>query len=616
MQYAEILLNQKTRQWDETFSYSIPPEILPKIKIGSYVIVPFRRRSIEGVVVNLKPSIARKLQGKLKSIKKIRQPDWQLSTDELAFGRWLAETYFSSWGEAVFAFLPKAPNKDLQNKSQFQIKPLRRSGPASPESSLDGHHYILWQKDDTRWQDYISVIKRTKQQNKKIAVIFPDMMRLKQFYQLLIKHINPADILVYQGGGKIQPRWEKWLKLRQGEQEIILGTRIAILSPSINLSLIIIDEPNHPGHYEEQTPRYYTSAIAKYWQNKLNVDILEGDIAPNLRQMNEIKQHKAILLKTQDGLSNIQVEMIDMTKERSIISYPLEQALISAKGQKKAVLLFIPRRGFGKITRCMDCEFVYNCPRCNVPLIFHQHDQLVHCHHCNFKEKIPRYCPHCGSVNIKTFGWGTERVAGWLEETFKITPIQLDSEQKLTKIPKQGIFVATQTAFRYNINSDVVVVIGADWLLNQPDFATEELALRTLLRLMMMAKDRLLIQTEQPGLAIFQAIKNRSSQLYFKHLLRERQKFGYPPYGHLIKLTYENKSSAIAEKSALELADKIAKSNLSTTILGPAPAYLPKRRDRYIWQVVLKSQKRLSSKKLRELIDDNWKVTIDPISLL
>ncbi len=606
MQYAEILLNQKTREWNETFSYAITPEILPQITIGSIVKVPFQNRFLEGVIVRLRPNIAKRLQGKIKPINKLRQPGWNLSIDELNFGKWLAENFYSSWGEAIFAFLPKPPSKSINNSALIQ----------SRQKSSRGHHYIIWQKDDLRWQNYLSIIKRTRLKDKNIVIIFPDMMRLKQFYQLLITQINPSEILVYRGAGDIQTRWGNWLQLRAGKKPIVLGTRLTVLSLPQNLRLLIIDEPNHPGHYEEQAPHYYTLTVAKYWQNHFGVDLLEGDVAPNLKQINDINHHRAIRLKSQNSQTPIQISLIDMTKEKSILSHPLRETLISAKKQDKTMLLFIPRRGFGKITRCMDCEFAYQCPRCNVPLIFHERDELVHCHYCNYKEKIPSYCPHCGSTNLKTFGWGTERIAGWLKENLNITPIQFDSEQRITRIPKHGIFVATQMAFRYLIEPDIVGVIGADLLLNQPDFATEEMALKTLLHLKSMAKEKLLIQTDQPNLTIFQAIKNDQLRSYLNHLLTERQKFGYPPFGKLIKLTYEHQSSVTAEKKALQLTNKIAQSDLPTRILGPTPAYLPKRRDRYIWQIVLKSTKQLDLNKLRKLLENNWKVTVDPASLL
>ncbi|MBM2821242.1 MAG: priA, partial [Candidatus Berkelbacteria bacterium] len=53
MQIAQIVPKVNTQD-EGIFDYSIPPEILPMIKPGILVEIPFHGRDIQGIVINIK----------------------------------------------------------------------------------------------------------------------------------------------------------------------------------------------------------------------------------------------------------------------------------------------------------------------------------------------------------------------------------------------------------------------------------------------------------------------------------------------------------------------------------------------------------------------------------
>ena len=40
---AEVILDNKSKELDRTFDYNVPEEMKEKIKIGSRILVPFRK---------------------------------------------------------------------------------------------------------------------------------------------------------------------------------------------------------------------------------------------------------------------------------------------------------------------------------------------------------------------------------------------------------------------------------------------------------------------------------------------------------------------------------------------------------------------------------------------
>ncbi|MGP1673975.1 MAG: replication restart helicase PriA, partial [Candidatus Limnocylindrales bacterium] len=95
-----------------------------------------------------------------------------------------------------------------------------------------------------------------------------------------------------------------------------------------------------------------------------------------------------------------------------------------------------------------------------------------------------------------------------------------------------------------------------------------------------------------------------------------RRRFGSPPYGRLVKLTValpdRDEAERVGEAMAARLRDRAASRN--TTVIGPAPAYIARRNDRWRYHVVLRGADPIGT------LDGDpgppWSVDVDPESLL
>jgi primosomal protein N' (replication factor Y) len=108
------------------------------------------------------------------------------------------------------------------------------------------------------------------------------------------------------------------------------------------------------------------------------------------------------------------------------------------------------------------------------------------------------------------------------------------------------------------------------------------------------------------------------AEAFYDEELALRRRFGSPPYGRLVKLTVGMPDREAAEREALAMADRLraraAGEAETVQVIGPAPAYVARRAERWRYNVVLRGADPLT------LLDPPpgppWSVDVDPESLL
>ena len=81
--FAQIAVNVPTIS--DVFDYSVPSEIAEQVNLGSLVIVPFGRQTVQGVILRFveQPSVP-----ETKDILDILDPDPVLTSTQIALAEW------------------------------------------------------------------------------------------------------------------------------------------------------------------------------------------------------------------------------------------------------------------------------------------------------------------------------------------------------------------------------------------------------------------------------------------------------------------------------------------------------------------------------------------------
>ncbi|MEB3339920.1 primosomal protein N' [Okeania sp.] len=312
------------------------------------------------------------------------------------------------------------------------------------------------------------------------------------------------------------------------------------------------------------------------------------------------------------------VEIVDMRQQlrlgnRTMFSYPLQEALRQLQETKQQGILFIHRRGYSTFVSCRSCGYVMECPHCDVSLSYHYtHEgatQLLRCHYCNYNQLQPQRCPECDSPFFKFFGSGTQKVAQELTRQFPdLRTIRYDSDTTRKKDAHRNLLnqfangeadllIGTQMLTKGLDLAQVTLVgvVSADGLLHFSDYRANERAFQTLLQVAGRAgrgdnPGRVIIQTYTPEHPVIQAVQRNDFESFVETELQTRADLRYPPYGRLILLRLSSYDPTEVAVSAQQLASVLMEKAEAEKydLLGPAPAPIARVANRYRWQILLK----------------------------
>lgn len=454
-------------------------------------------------------------------------------------------------------------------------------------------------------------------------------------------------------------RFDEWRRIKEGAAQIVVGARSAIFAPVKNLELIVIDEEHETTYKQENHPKYHAREAAIKRANAHQAVTLLGTATPSLESYYRTQQGDYKLLTLPDRIDDRplpEVEIIDMREElkagnRTMVSRQLKTELEKRLEAGEQSIIFLNRRGFSTFVQCRECGYVMECEHCDISLTYHEREQILKCHYCNYTTKVPDVCPDCGSKYIKHFGIGTQQVEEVLSEIFptaevvrmdRDTTTRKGSYRKILSRFKQGeidILVGTQMVAKGHDypNVTLVGVITADTALNLPDFRASE---RTFQLLAQVAGrtgrgdkgGEVVIQTYTPQHYSIQYAKEHDYQGFYNHEIVFREKSGYPPVGHLINLIVsdpeEEKTIQVAQKLGTIISSKLdTLTNKEVELMGPVPASLAKLQGEYRWQLLLKgrdlSQLREVMQEARKELEaaNNFKsvkidIDVDPLRVL
>jgi primosomal protein N' (replication factor Y) len=352
--------------------------------------------------------------------------------------------------------------------------------------------------------------------------------------------------------------------------------------------LIIVDEEHDTSYKQtEPAPRYHARETAvmlalQYWAR-----MVLGSATPSLESLYNCMGGRFIRISLKERFfhgNDAEVEVIDTVEERrkrgmiGHFSRKLIAHIQKALQADKQVFILRSRRSYAPLLQCHECGEMATCPQCSVKLSWHQDTGRMVCHYCGYSEPYTGHCPSCGGELI-SLGAGTQKIEEEARELFpqaQVARLDSDTAQQagytrnlLNRFEKGeiDILVGTQIitkGFDFE-RLALVAVIGADTLLGQPDFRSDEKAFQLLEQFRGRcgrrgAKGLFVIQTAQSGHPVY---RNLSSLTGTESMLPERKNFGYPPFTRLILILLKDSNL----KRLTYLADELAR--LLGVTLGP-----------------------------------------------
>jgi primosomal protein N' (replication factor Y) len=278
--------------------------------------------------------------------------------------------------------------------------------------------------------------------------------------------------------------------------------------------------------------------------------------------------------------------------------------------KKEGVIILQNRRGFSTQIYCEDCNEIETCDNCSVPLIYHINQNILQCHYCGLTKKVPNACTHCGSLSIKYFGTGTERVEDELEYYFpgvRIKRVDSDSISRKASLSKilfefgKGdidILVGTQMVSKGLDfpRLTLVGVISAETTLWLPDFRADERTFQLLTQVAGRAgrskvEGEVIIQTQnEKHFALQKVLQNDYIGFYNKEII-DREKLGYPPFTRICLIETKDQEEGKAKGAITDYYNELRAYRKWLKISTPTAAIIARLKGNYRFHILIKSAK-------------------------
>ena len=415
-------------------------------------------------------------------------------------------------------------------------------------------------------------------QDAQILVLVPEINLTPQLEARFRSRLANFPLVSLHSNLSESERLHNWQLAQSGAAQIIIGTRLSIFTPLPKLKLIIIDEEHDSSYKQQDSMRYHARDVALVRAKRLNIPVVLGSATPSLESWhNAVANHQQankynLLSLNQRAVSAAKlphIECIDTTKVN--LQYGLTPQLIAALklrlARKEQSLLFINRRGYSPVLLCSACHWIAPCTRCSSRLVVHLGQKKLRCHHCGHEQKIPQQCPSCGNADLHPTGYGTQRLEQTLAQLLpaaRIARVDRDSTSRknalveiLDQVHKQeiDILVGTQMLAKGHDfpNLTLVGVIDTDSALHSPDFRASERLFAQLMQVSGRAgradkAGQVIIQTQFPEHALFNALRSQDYVSYADALLLEREQVQFPPYVFTALLRAEANDFELVQK--------------------------------------------------------------------
>ena len=691
------------------FDYLWDVEKLGKLpEIGGVVEVPFARGKEVGLVIKVSNHSDYEIE-KLKSVERLA-PLPAFDPALLRLMNFASQYYIHALGETILPVIPqmwkkadnweKIPEKiesaEQKNKKKMDVvaEGLITLDQLNPNQKIALQELLAESKKENQFRvillqgqtgsgktavflNWLSSI--LSDESAQVLVLVPEINLTPQLERRVKAYFPNKKMAVLHSGVSEKKRGIAWYEAMTSKAQIILGTRLAALTPMPNLRAIVVDEEHDPSYKQQDGTRYSARDLAIWRAHDQKIPILLSSATPSLEtwiaaqsgryeyiRLDQRAQGASLpkvhLINTRDPQNQFSPGDHGAPKQKSLITKTLANAITKTLAEKKQSLILINRRGYAPVLSCSACNWLSKCTQCSTYTVMHKAGALgrrsvLSCHHCGLVKPIPQFCPDCGNADLKTLGHGTQKLEDAIEEMWpdaRVLRVDTDSSRKskgaelLFQEIHNGnvdIVVGTQMIAKGHDyqNIGLVAVLDADSRLYSADFRAAERLFAQLVQVAGRAGRSgalgetggdIYIETQYPESPVFQYLLRHDVDGFLAFTGGEREEAKLPPYSYQALIHAEGKSLDKAIQFLNELKARMKSRGMVTKelkVYDPVPKPVMRVAGSERAQLLIESGNRKTLQEALEVIDQElrqdstgrisktsrirWLVERDPIAI-
>ncbi len=611
MSIAHVALPLPLRR---TFAYSIPDELLPHVRPGAQVDVPFRARRRRGIVTRVDREPLTPDSTPVQPISSVAEPE-AVSAHVLELATWIADYYLAPIGEVLIAALPGGLEgfaRSRGRKSAVEDRTVRLALPerirlsegqrvaleaATAALAAGGFAPLLLHgvTASGKTEIYLRAALTAREQGRQTLLLVPEVALSDQLVAEFERRFG-GRVGVLHSYLAVGERRRNWELARRGGLDVVVGARSAVFAPLARLGLIVVDEEHEPAYKQSERLRYHARDVAVRRAQMLGIPVLLGSATPSLESRANAargKYRSVRLPERVDHRSLPRMHVVDLRREAGppgLLSAPLRAAIAARLERREQVLLFLNRRGHSHHVQCRACGSVPECPHCDIALTLHVEPRELKCHYCDHRAPVPQACPQCQGRLFRYSGSGTQRAERELRSVFPTARLlRLDTDvsrgrESVAAIVGQfrkgdaDILIGTQMVAKgFDFPGITLVgVLDADIGLHLPDFRAAERTYQLLVQVSGRSgrgpvAGEVLVQTCTPEHPAIVAAVLHDDRKFLDHELAQRRDAGYPPFVRLVVLLFSGPSESAVSRVATEAAELLRAETVVTAAVTAAP---------------------------------------------
>ena len=639
------------------FNHPFTYESNLNLKVGDYVIVPFGKSKITGVVwdefekknnrnFRIK-SVLKKLNVSPLKKNTIKFLNWFSEYNIIPKGLALKLVLLSSNAVEKFSkdtyinFESNIRNNSIK-LSEEQKKSLKKMNISNQKFRV---HVLQGTTGSGKTMVYFEALKEIINKGFQGLILLPEIGLTGQFEKKFLEFFGFTPAVWHSGISK-KKKEIIWSGIANGEIKVVIGARSSLFLPFKKLGLIIVDEEHDQSFKQDEGVTYNARDMAISRASFENIPINLVTAVPSIETYENVKKGKYSISRLEQryqnaSLPNYEIINLNETKleKQSWLSKKIIDKVNSHLDKNDQVLFFLNRRGFSPHVLCNKCFNSYSCPNCSINLVYHKNKNNLLCHYCGFKTSLKRVCLKEGDCEFIFSGPGVERISEEVKKNFPSKKIEIfssdtmnkkDSSAKLEKIINNEIqiLVGTQLISKgFHFPSlNCIVVVDIDLSTQGHDLRGAEKNLQLYHQLSGRAG-----RTGKPATVYFQTyntntkmisdLTNSNPDIFLDRELDIRRQNKLPPFQRFISLILTGDNESKLEKEAFDFKNFIEK-KVEGRVLGPVSAPIFRLKRKFRIRLLIRGSKSLKLQNSIAKIIPSYKfssgiklsVDVDPIN--
>jgi primosomal protein N' (replication factor Y) len=452
---AEVVLEVPLAHLDHTFDYAVPAALAADAVPGSRVRVRFAGRLVSGFVVARSAASAH--PGRLSPLSTVVSPEPVLSPDILATARRVAARCAGTTADVLRLAVPP-------RHARVEAEPVTATGgiPAAPASDPgpwgayaggaafldrvgggDGPRAVLAALPGDLAGLVAAAVGHTLEAGRGSVVVVPDVRDLDLFDGALTAALGPGRHVVLTAELGPAIRYRRWLAVRRGQVQVVLGTRAAAFAPVADPGLFVcyddgddlLAEPRAPYCHARDVlairatqrggpPGAATGRagllLAGHAVSAAGAALVRSGFAHSLaapRELVRVRTPRVVVAGADVELARDPAG--GGARVPGLVLRTVRDALVGGP-----VLVQTPRAGYRPYLTCERCREPARCPACAGPLAQAGAGAPPTCRWCG-RPAADHLCPTCGATRFRSRTVGSMRTAEELGRAFPGVPVLL-----------------------------------------------------------------------------------------------------------------------------------------------------------------------------------------------